>query len=100
MPVILTTLTEFERWLADSLDALALQRPLLLRIVAKGEKEDGVLPTDWRVIEPPRDGGSKAASRSMQIWTLRGVACGGALPRTLDRRPEMTNRPQPYMRYS
>jgi hypothetical protein len=68
MPIILTILTEFERWLdADSLDALALQRLLLLRIVAKGEKEDSVLPTDWRVIEPPRDGGSKAASRSMQI---------------------------------
>ena len=44
MPVILTTPTEFERWLeADTVDALALQRPLpddALRIVAKGEKED------------------------------------------------------------
>ena len=46
MPVILTTPAEFDRWLeADTLDALALQRPLqddALRIVAKGEKEDGV----------------------------------------------------------
>ena len=46
MPVILTTPDEFERWLeADTLDALALQRPLAddaLRIVARGEKEDGV----------------------------------------------------------
>ena len=46
MPVILTTPDEFDRWLeADTLDALALQRPLpadALRIVAKGEKEDGV----------------------------------------------------------
>jgi putative SOS response-associated peptidase YedK len=46
MPVILTTPDEFDRWLeADTLDALKLQRPLpdsTLRIVAKGEKEDGV----------------------------------------------------------
>ena len=46
MPVILTTPDEFDRWLEqDTLDALALQRPLpddALRIVAKGEKEDGV----------------------------------------------------------
>ena len=44
MPVILTTPAEFDRWLeADTLDALALQRPLpddTLMIVAKGEKED------------------------------------------------------------
>jgi putative SOS response-associated peptidase YedK len=44
MPVILTTPEEFDQWLeADMLDALALQRPLrddVLRIVAKGEKED------------------------------------------------------------
>jgi putative SOS response-associated peptidase YedK len=44
--VILTTPDEFDRWLeADTLDALALQRPLpdqALRIVAQGEKEDGV----------------------------------------------------------
>jgi putative SOS response-associated peptidase YedK len=46
MPVILTTPAEFDRWLeADTLDALALQRTLpddVLRVVAKGEKEDGV----------------------------------------------------------
>jgi putative SOS response-associated peptidase YedK len=46
MPVILTTPAEFDRWLEqDTLNALALQRPLpddALRIVAKGEKEDGV----------------------------------------------------------
>lgn len=44
MPVILTTPAEFDRWLeADTVNALALQRPLpvnALRIVAKGEKED------------------------------------------------------------
>ena len=46
MPVILTTPAEFDHWLEqDTLGALALQRPLpddALRIVAKGEKEDGV----------------------------------------------------------
>jgi putative SOS response-associated peptidase YedK len=46
MPVMLTTPDEFDRWLeADTLDALKLQRPLpndALRVVAKGEKEDGV----------------------------------------------------------
>jgi putative SOS response-associated peptidase YedK len=45
MPVILTMPAEVEFWLeADALEALALQRPLaedLLRIVAKGESEDG-----------------------------------------------------------
>jgi putative SOS response-associated peptidase YedK len=45
-PVILTTQDEFDRWLeAGTADALALQRPLpddALRIVASGEKEDGV----------------------------------------------------------
>ncbi len=44
MPAILTTPGEFDQWLeADTIDALALQRPLpddVLRIVAKGEKED------------------------------------------------------------
>jgi putative SOS response-associated peptidase YedK len=44
MPVILTTPAECDRWLeADTFEALALQRPLpddVLRIVAKGEKED------------------------------------------------------------
>jgi putative SOS response-associated peptidase YedK len=47
MPVILTTPDEFDRWLEeDTVDSLALQRPLsddALRIVAKGEKEDGVV---------------------------------------------------------
>jgi putative SOS response-associated peptidase YedK len=45
MPVILTTAAEVDQWLeADTVEALALQRPLAddaLRIVAKGEKEDG-----------------------------------------------------------
>jgi putative SOS response-associated peptidase YedK len=44
MPVILTTLAEVDQWLeADTPEALALQRPVpeyLLRIVAKGEKEE------------------------------------------------------------
>jgi len=43
-PVILTTPTEVDQWLADdTIDALALQRPLpddALKIVAKGQKED------------------------------------------------------------
>ncbi len=46
MPAILTTPKEVDRWLkAEAIDALTLQRPLpddALRIVAKGEKEDGV----------------------------------------------------------
>ena len=45
MPIILTETAEFDRWLeADTIEALKLQRPLpneALRIVAKGEKEDG-----------------------------------------------------------
>jgi putative SOS response-associated peptidase YedK len=45
MPVVLTSPAEVDSWLdADTSDALALQRPLpddALRIVAKGEKEDG-----------------------------------------------------------
>jgi putative SOS response-associated peptidase YedK len=44
MPVILTTQAEVDLWLgAEAADAIELQRPLadeLLRIVAKGEKED------------------------------------------------------------
>ena len=51
MPVILTTPEEVDLWLMGAAaDALALQRPLpdeALRIVAKGEKEDGLLqPTE------------------------------------------------------
>jgi putative SOS response-associated peptidase YedK len=46
MPVILTTPQEVAAWLtAPANEALALQRPLrdeALRIVARGEKEDGV----------------------------------------------------------
>jgi putative SOS response-associated peptidase YedK len=45
MPVILTTPPEVDVWLeADTLGALALQKPLLdgsIRIIAKGEREDG-----------------------------------------------------------
>jgi putative SOS response-associated peptidase YedK len=45
MPVILTTPAEVDQWLqADATDALTLQRPLpddALRIVAKGDREDG-----------------------------------------------------------
>ena len=47
MPVILTSPAEVDLWLeADASDALTLQRPLpddALRIVAKGEKEDGAV---------------------------------------------------------
>jgi putative SOS response-associated peptidase YedK len=50
MPVILTKPEEFDTWLDSPVnDAIALQRPLpneLLRIVAKGEKSDGVLVND------------------------------------------------------
>ena len=46
MPVILTTPAEVDAWLtAPAMDALSLQRPLpddALRIVARGEKEDGL----------------------------------------------------------
>jgi hypothetical protein len=46
MPAILTTPDEVDQWLeAEAIDSLTLQRPLpddALRIVAKGEKEDGV----------------------------------------------------------
>ena len=45
MPVILTTAAEVDMWLqSDAPEALELQRPLredALRIVAKGEREDG-----------------------------------------------------------
>ena len=47
MPVILRTADEIERWMtAAPEDALKLQRPLpndALRIVARGEKEDGAV---------------------------------------------------------
>jgi putative SOS response-associated peptidase YedK len=47
MPVILTTPGEIDLWLmATAPDALKLQRPLAddaLRIVARGEKKDGVV---------------------------------------------------------
>ena len=50
MPVILTTPDEVDLWLtAETAEALALQRPLpdeALRIVAKGEREDGVSRRD------------------------------------------------------
>ena len=46
MPVILTTEAEIERWMtAPAAEALELQRPLpdhVLRIVAQGEKQDGI----------------------------------------------------------
>jgi len=46
MPVLLTTDEEFETWLsAEPADALKLQRPLpadKMKIVAKGQREDGV----------------------------------------------------------
>ena len=53
MPVILTTPEEADHWLeSDTPAALTLQRPLpddalhiVLHIVAKGEKEDGVIPS-------------------------------------------------------
>lgn len=48
MPVILRTPDEFERWLtAPAADALSLQCPLpdgALKIVARGQKEDGAEP--------------------------------------------------------
>jgi putative SOS response-associated peptidase YedK len=50
MPVILTTPAEIDLWLeAETIEALTLQRPLAddaLRIVAKGEKEDGAPPIE------------------------------------------------------
>jgi putative SOS response-associated peptidase YedK len=46
MPVILTMTEEIEMWLkAPAAEALRLQRPLrddALRIVARGQKQDGV----------------------------------------------------------
>jgi putative SOS response-associated peptidase YedK len=64
MPVILTTEDEREAWMtAPPQEALALQRPLpdgALRIVARGEKEDGVIETS--AAKPPAP--SKAAISS------------------------------------
>jgi putative SOS response-associated peptidase YedK len=59
MPVILTTPAEVDLWLSsDGPDALALQRPLsddALRIVARGEREDGAEPAAPAAeAEPPR----------------------------------------------
>jgi len=52
MPVILTTQEEVDLWMtAPGKDALTLQRPLpdnALRIVARGQKQDG-LPDDRRL---------------------------------------------------
>jgi putative SOS response-associated peptidase YedK len=60
MPVILTEAAEIERWLsAPTPEALQLQRPLpdgALKIVARGEKEDGVPPDMMKNPEPPRQG--------------------------------------------
>jgi len=58
MPVILTTAAEVDQWLvADTTEALNLQRPLAdhaLRIVAKGEREDGkTISPRWS--DPHRD---------------------------------------------
>jgi putative SOS response-associated peptidase YedK len=62
MPVILTTPAEVDRWLeADTVDALALQRPLpdnALRIAARGEKEDGIAADAAPLI------GSRSAQRA------------------------------------
>jgi hypothetical protein len=73
MPVILTTTEEFDLWLeGETVDALKLQRPLLdevLRIVAKGEKEDPApdrLPLIVRVTMPTKI--LKRAGQSASIW--------------------------------
>jgi putative SOS response-associated peptidase YedK len=58
MPVILRDAAEVDLWLnAPLADALKLQRPLpdgALKIVARGEKEDGVPPDLMRKPEPPK----------------------------------------------
>jgi putative SOS response-associated peptidase YedK len=50
MPVILTTTDEFDLWLGgETVEALKLQRPLpdgMLKIVARGEKEDGAVEAE------------------------------------------------------
>lgn len=58
MPAILTAPEEIERWLtAPTAEALQLQRPLpdgALKIVARGEKQDGEGPESAKQPEPPR----------------------------------------------
>ena len=58
MPVILTEPEEIGRWLAAPVgEALKLQRKLpdgALKIVARGEKEDGVPPELMKRAEPPK----------------------------------------------
>jgi putative SOS response-associated peptidase YedK len=58
MPVILRDVEEVDRWMSAPLqEALKLQRPLpngALKIVARGEKEDGVPPDMMKKPEPPR----------------------------------------------
>jgi putative SOS response-associated peptidase YedK len=58
MPVILRDADEIERWMAAPLaDALKLQRPLpdgALKIVLRGEKQDGEGPETAKQPEPPR----------------------------------------------
>jgi putative SOS response-associated peptidase YedK len=58
MPVILRDAAEIERWMSAPLpEALKLQRPLpdgSLRIVLRGEKQDGEGPEPPRKPEPPR----------------------------------------------
>jgi putative SOS response-associated peptidase YedK len=61
MPVILRDAAEIDQWMTAPLpEALKLQRPLpdgSLKIVARGEKEDGALPgMETTKPEPPRQG--------------------------------------------
>ncbi len=58
MPVILRDAAEIDHWMnAPIAEALKLQRPLpdgSLKIVARGEKEDGVPPDMMKQPEPPK----------------------------------------------